>query len=65
MLQIPRSIREKGIALYRKYSLPRGLVFAVDIIIVFTTFFFSYILRFNFAIQSVDLFKFTNQAITA
>jgi len=58
-------LREKGIALYRKYSLPRGLVFAVDIIIVFTTFFFSYILRFNFAIQSVDLFKFTNQAITA
>lgn len=58
-------LREKGIAFYRKYSLPRGLVFAVDLIVVFTTFFFAYILRFNFSIQSVDLFKFTNQALTA
>lgn len=58
-------LREKGIALYRKYSLPRGLVFAVDLVVVFTTFFFAYILRFNFSIESVNLFKFTNQALTA
>lgn len=58
-------LREKGIAFYRKYSLPRGLVFSVDLVVVFTTFFFAYILRFNFSIESVDLFKLTYQAITA
>ena len=62
LLNLADRLREKGVALYRKYSLPRWLVLIMDLTVVFTAFFLACLLRYNFAMGSVSLFKVANQA---
>jgi FlaA1/EpsC-like NDP-sugar epimerase len=44
--------RDLGLSVFKRYSIPRWIVFSHDLIFVFLTFLFAYLLRFNF--QSVD-----------
>ncbi len=41
-------IRNKAIILFRKYYVPRWMVFVMDSLFVFLTFYLAYLLRFNF-----------------
>jgi len=50
---------EKARIIFKKYSVPRWLVFINDTILVFITFFFAYVLRFNLSISAFDM----NQAL--
>ena len=45
--------------IFDKYSVPRWLVFIQDSAVVFITFFFAYVLRFNFVLSAFDI----NQAV--
>ena len=36
---------------FRKHSLPRWMVFAFDGVVVYITFLFAYVLRYNFIIE--------------
>ncbi len=40
--------------IFDKYSVPRWLVFIQDSAVVFVTFFFAYVLRFNFVLSAFD-----------
>jgi FlaA1/EpsC-like NDP-sugar epimerase len=40
--------------LYQNYSIPRGLVFALDNLAVFIVFLFAYVLRFNFILAELS-----------
>jgi FlaA1/EpsC-like NDP-sugar epimerase len=41
--------------LYKKHSVPRGIVFAIDSLAVYFVFLFAYLLRFNFDLSAFDL----------
>ena len=45
------NFRNRVVRLFRNYSLPRWLVFVIDICTVFVSFFVAYILRFNFVLD--------------
>ncbi len=49
-LRVPEVLQKKAISLIHKYYLPRWLVFALDCFVIFITFIFAYLLRFNFVI---------------
>ncbi len=49
------SFKEKVIRVFKNYSLPRWLVFLLDITIVFFSFLIAYILRFNFEFQIINI----------
>ncbi len=55
-------LRKKGVAISRKYSLPRGLVFIADLAVVFLAFLFAGALRFNFAIREIDFAGFIHES---
>jgi FlaA1/EpsC-like NDP-sugar epimerase len=55
-------IRVKAIDLFRKYSLPRWMVFVMDNTAVFLTFLFAYVLRFNVGLTEIDLNHLLGQA---
>lgn len=42
------ALRERTIALFNRYSLPRWIVFTMDTVSVFVLFIFAYLLRYNF-----------------
>jgi FlaA1/EpsC-like NDP-sugar epimerase len=52
-------LRDKALALFRKHSVPRWMVFLQDNLAVFFSFLFAYLLRFNFVLNDFAL----NQAI--
>ncbi len=46
---------EKARKIFGKYSVPRWLVFIHDSVLVFVTFLFAYLLRFNFELTAFDI----------
>ena len=58
-------LRETGIKISRKYSLPRWLVLVIDLSVVFIAFFLACLLRYNFIMSPVSLLKVGNQAFIA
>ena len=63
IIKFPDHLRDLGIQLSKKYSLPRWLVLIIDLSVVFIAFFLAYLLRFNFVMGSVSLTKAANQAL--
>ncbi|MBN2275844.1 MAG: polysaccharide biosynthesis protein [Bacteroidales bacterium] len=58
-------IRKYAISWFKKYSIPRWIVFIHDNLAVFFTFCFAYLLRFNFVIQDFSFYyAFQNSIIT-
>ena len=55
-------IRIKTIELFQRYSIPRWIVFWLDILAVFLIFLFACILRFNFVLADFDLNLAINRA---
>jgi len=55
-------LREKGVAISRKYSLPRGIIFLLDLVVVFLAFLAAGALRFNFDLEEIRIAEYTNQA---
>jgi FlaA1/EpsC-like NDP-sugar epimerase len=55
-------VRLKAIEMFRKYALPSWIVFGLDSIAVFLTFFLAYILRFNFELDNFELNIAVNHA---
>jgi FlaA1/EpsC-like NDP-sugar epimerase len=58
-------IREKILIVFSKYSVPKWMVFVSDNLAVFLVFLFSYLLRFNFDIDSINYTLAINQAFIA
>ncbi len=58
-------MRIKAIKAFRKYSLPKWMVFVLDNLAVFLTFLFAYILRFNFVLSDFELNLAIYQAFIA
>jgi len=56
------SLRIKAIELLQRYSIPRWIVFGLDIIAVFLVFLFAYVLRFNFVLTDFEPKLAINQA---
>jgi FlaA1/EpsC-like NDP-sugar epimerase len=50
-----KAFKEKVIAIFRKHSLPRWLVFLIDISTVFFSFLIAYILRYNFEVNTFEI----------
>jgi FlaA1/EpsC-like NDP-sugar epimerase len=67
MLQISNllilRLQAKVRRLYSRYSIPRGLVFALDNLAVFLVFIFAYLLRFNFELSGFEMAHALHQAI--
>lgn len=63
--KLPQSIQNKAVALFKKFYVPRWMVFVMDNIIVFIAFLFAYLLRFNFEIKDFEHYLAFNQAILA
>jgi len=51
--------------LYKRYSIPRGMVFAIDTLAVFLVFMFAYLLRFNFRLTDFGIRMALNQGLMA
>jgi FlaA1/EpsC-like NDP-sugar epimerase len=49
------SLRQKMLDIFAKYSLPRWIVFAMDIVAVFLMFNFAYLLRFNLDVDQLPI----------
>jgi FlaA1/EpsC-like NDP-sugar epimerase len=62
-LKVPDVLQKKAISLIHKYYLPRWLVFVLDSIIVFITFIFAYLLRFNMIISDFAINLAIQQAL--
>lgn len=58
-------LREKGVAISRKYSLPRGIIFLLDLAVVFLAFLAAGALRFNFDLEEIRIAEYTNQAFVS
>jgi FlaA1/EpsC-like NDP-sugar epimerase len=56
-------IRSEGRRLFHKYSLPRWMVFILDSSLIFITFLFAYLLRFNFEAAAVDFSQVFRQSL--
>jgi len=54
--------RKQIITIFRKYSLPRWLVLTIDSAVVYATFLFAYLLRFNLVIPEVRIDTALSQA---
>ena len=48
------NLLEKARKIFGRYSVPRWLVFIHDSVLVFVTFLFAYLLRFNFDLTAFD-----------
>ena len=48
---------------FKKHSLPRWLVFSIDYLVVFVSFIFAYLLRFNFEQAPIDFGKVLFQSL--
>jgi len=61
------ALRERTIALFNRYSLPRWIVFTMDTVSVFVIFIFAYLLRYNFtpAEISFDILMVHGLIVTA
>lgn len=62
-LDIFNLMSQRSRAFFRKHSLPRWMVFAFDAAAVFLTFLFSYVLRYNFELDSFRMGFAVNQAV--
>ncbi|MCK4993055.1 MAG: polysaccharide biosynthesis protein, partial [Bacteroidales bacterium] len=62
-LDIFNLMSQRSRAFFRKHSLPRWMVFAFDGGAVFLTFLFSYVLRYNFEVDSFNIGMAVNQSI--
>jgi FlaA1/EpsC-like NDP-sugar epimerase len=58
-------LRIKAIEFFQRYSIPRWIVFGLDIFAVFLIFLFAYILRFNFVFTDFEPNLAINQAFIA
>jgi FlaA1/EpsC-like NDP-sugar epimerase len=58
-------LRIKALMFFQRYSLPRWIVFGLDIFAVFLIFLFAYILRFNFVFTDFEPKLAINQAFIA
>ena len=58
-------LRERLFRIFRKYSVPRWMVFLADNLIVFMAFLFAYILRFNFDFSAFDPAEAFNHGLIA
>jgi FlaA1/EpsC-like NDP-sugar epimerase len=58
-------LRIKGIELFKRYSFPRWMMFLIDTLGAFCTFFIAYLLRFNLTLGDFSLNHALHQAILA
>jgi FlaA1/EpsC-like NDP-sugar epimerase len=56
------TFKEKVIKIFRNHSLPRWLVFLIDISTVFFSFLIAYMLRYNFEVTALEISKAFKQA---
>lgn len=58
-----RTFKETALRIFHRHSLPRWLVFIMDVSFVFLSFFFAYLLRFNLVAKAVNMGLAFDQAI--
>ncbi len=57
------NLQSKARAYFKRHSLPRWLVFSIDTAVVFVSFIFAYLLRFNFEQAPIDFGKVFFQSL--
>ena len=58
-------LRERLFRVFRQYSVPRWMVFLADSVMVFLTFLFAYLLRFNFEFAAFNPVNAVNEGLIA
>ncbi len=62
-IRIRETLQKKAMSLFKKYYVPRWMVFTFDIATVFLAFFFAYMLRFNMVISDFSINLAIQQAL--
>ena len=64
-LKMPEILRDKAMGMFRKHYVPRWMVFVMDNVVVFLSFLFAYLLRYNFVLADFEFSLAINHALIA